>query len=437
MNIKKLTLAVSFAALLPTTAFAHGELWYDAASHLPQFKKIVVYPIKGLDGQFKIDENEQSEIYIANDYFNKRFVRKLKMKTIPLGSLLKENKEIRTDEEKYQSLYNDFPSEKERAEAVASVTGADGYIITHINRADVEPHTSPSKVVNVQMKSWTEETGGPNGNRTYNERKWNVSHTIPEAKLLLYHMGIDYDIFDRVGNKIMVYRNFEHTYGGNYGGISGAISGLFGGKPTRSLTPERYRAEMFKNIVDEFRKDFKDIQNNFKENKKRERSTYTIGFKDIKMPDNVGTDEYSLKSIYFALKNLAYQHTKANVDYDGNGKAKYFVQGMINNYSLDRHWIEPHVTLYDKLLDKKEREWTDRNGNKHTMVVSQYETEIVDHHGYWQYTATVNGTLMLVDGNGKVLVSHNANETDDKTADAYRHLLKDFYKKVSAYLNGQ
>ena len=48
MNWKKFAAALSFAAILPTTAFAHGELWYDVTSHLPQFKKIVIYPIKGL-----------------------------------------------------------------------------------------------------------------------------------------------------------------------------------------------------------------------------------------------------------------------------------------------------------------------------------------------------------------------------------------------------
>ena len=81
MNLKKIVAALSFAAILPTTAFAHGELWYDAASHLPQFKKLVVYPLRGLDGEFKIDSNEKSEVYQANDYFDKRFVRKLKIKT--------------------------------------------------------------------------------------------------------------------------------------------------------------------------------------------------------------------------------------------------------------------------------------------------------------------------------------------------------------------
>ncbi len=437
MNWKKIAAAVSFATMIPTAAFAHGELWYDATSHLPQFKKIVVYPIRGLDGTFKIDENETSEIYQANDYFDKRFVRKLNIKTIPLGSSLKEDKEIRVDDEKYKSLYNNFSSEKDRAATVTSVTASNGYIIPHINLDQLEPHRSPAKTLSVQMKSWTEETGGPDGYRTYDVQNWNVSHTVPAQDLMLYHMGIDYNMYDREGKKIMTYRNAEHTYGDKYGGVIGVITGLFGGKPSKALRPDRYRVEVFKSIVDEFRKDFKDIQDNFKDNKKKNRISKTIGFKGINLPSNIGGDEYSLKSVYFTMKDLAFKFTDVDIDYSGNGKAKYFVQGTISRYSLDRQWIDPYVTLNNKLVREEKSDWYDSKGNKHTKKIKKYKTEIVDHHGYWKYTATVGGTFNLVDSNGNILVSHSSIETDDKAADACRHLMKDFYGKVNSYLTGK
>lgn len=437
MDWKKFAAAVSFAAILPTTAFAHGELWYDAASHLPQFKKIVVYPFKGLDGTFKIDENEKSEVYQANDYFDKRFVRKLKIKTVPLGSSLKENSEIRTDAEKYRSLYNNFPSEQERAAVVTEITAANGYVMSQIDLDKLEPHISPTKTVTVQMKSWTEETGGPNGNRTYDERTWNVTHTIPAKELMLYHFGIEYNMFDRDGKKIMTYRNAEHTYGKKYGGVIGLVSGIFGGKQTKSLKPDRYRVELFKSLVDEFRKDFKDIQSDFKSISKKNRIFKSIGFREINLPSNVSGDEYALKSAYFSMKDLALKNTDVEIDYFNAGKAKYFVQGTISRYSLDRKWIEPYVTLNNKLLSEEESDWYDGAGKKHTKKIRKYETEIVDHHGYWKYTATVSGTFNLTDANGRVIVSHSATETDDKLADAYRHLLKDFYKKVNTSLTGK
>ena len=437
MNWKKIAAALSLTVMMPTVAFAHGELWYDATSHLPQFKKIVVYPIKGLNGEFKLDENEQSEAYQENDYFDKRFVRKLNIKTIPLGSSLKENKEIRVDEEKYNSLYNHFSSEKDRAATVYSVTGSNGYIMPQITLSKTEPHLSPAKTVIVQMKSWTEETGGPDGYRTYDENTWNETHTIPAKELMLYHLGVDYNMYDREGKKIMTYRNAEHTYGDKYGGIEGALTNLFGGKKMKSLKPDRYEVEVFKNVVDEFRKDFKDIQNNFKDNKKKERIAKTIGFKGINLPSAVGGNEYSLKSIYFSMKDLAFKHTDVDIDYDNKGTAQYFVQGNVNSYYLDRNWIEPYVTLTNEEISKEKSDWYDNKGNKHTKTIKKYRTKIVDHHGYWKYTATVSGTFNLVDSNGKVLVSHSATQTDDKTADAFRHLMKDFYKKVNSYLTGK
>ena len=433
MNWKKIVAALSFVVAFPASAFANGELWYDADSHLPQFKKIVVYPVKYLNGKFWLNDDETSEEYQANDYFNKRFVRKLKIKTVSLGSSLKENKEIRVDEEKYKILYNDFPTEKERAETVSEVTAANGYIIPNINFDKLEPHRSPEKTLTVQMRSWTEETGGPNGNRTYDEKKWNVTHTIPAAELMLYHMGLEYNMYNREGKKIMTYRNAEHTYGEKYGGLNSAIGGLFGGRQSKSLTPERYRIELFITMVNEFRKDYKTIQDSFKKNKEKVRTLPTVGFKGINLPSNVGGDEYSLKSVYFAMKDFAYKYTNMKVDYNGSGNARYFVQGNITRYTLDRTWVEPYVTLSNRLLSEESSDWYDNEGNKHTKKICKYTTDIVDHHGYWKYTATVSGTFNLTDSNGKIIVSHSATETDDKTADAYRHLMKDFYTKVNAH----
>ena len=235
----------------------------------------------------------------------------------------------------------------------------------------------------------------------------------------------------------MIYRNEEHTYGEKYSGVVSLITNALGGKQTKSLKPDRYHVEIFKSIVNEFRKDFKDIQDNFKNNKKKERIPKTIGFKGINLPSNIGGDEYSLKSVYFSMKDLAFKYTDVDIDYDGKGKAKYFVQGAINRYTLDRKWIEPHVTLNNKKISEEKSDWYDSKGNKHVKKIRKYVTEIVDHHGYWQYTATVSGTFNLIDSNGKIILSHSATKTDDKTADAFRHLMKEFYGKVNLLLTGK
>ena len=435
MNWKKIAVTICFVMILPTTAFAYGEFWYDVTSHLPQFKKIVIYPVRGVNGKYMMNEDELSEVYQVNDYFDKRFIRKLKIKTISLGSSLKENKEIRADAEKYKSLYYKFPSENKRAATITAVTAANGYIIPRINLDKLEPHKSPEKTVTVEMKSWTEEVIGSVIKRRYGEKKWTEKHTIPAKDLMLYHMGINYNVYDRNGKKIMTYRNFEHTYEDSYTGITNAVVNFFGGKTVKSLKPERYRVEILKHIIDEFRRDFKDLQDNFKTNKKKQRISTKIGFKEINLPDNVGRDEYALKSAYFSMKDLAFKYTNLSIDYDGKGDAKYFVQGNITHYALHRKWIEPYVTLDNKEISSETSDYYDSKGKKHKKEIIKYETKIVDHHGYWEYKAKVSATFNLVDKNGKVIVSHSANQTDDKVADAYRHLLKDFYIKVNKYFN--
>lgn len=461
MNLKKILVAAFLAVFMPTVAMAHGELWYDASSHFPQYKKIVVYPIQ-YSGKFLIEDEFsdppnnkiKSEVYQANDYFNKRFVRKLKVKTTALGVMLDDNKHIRLDEEKYKPLFDTLNSPViDKAEKVTSVIGADGFIIPMVDTVYTEPHHSPAKTVTVQMKSWTEEVDGPSGNITYDVKNWNVTHTIPARDLMLYHMGLKYDMYDREGKKIMTYRNAEHTYGNqvggvgavitnaveniygvNIGGIVNAIDNLFSGKQKQSLKPDRYKVELFKRTVDEFRKDLEDAQKNFKNNhdKKKIHIPKIIGFGEINLPQNVGGDEYALKSIYFGMKDSAYKYTDLKVDYNNSGKASYFVKGRIDEYSLNRRWIEPHVTLVNSLLSEDSTDWYDSYGNKHVKKVRRYQTDIVDHHGYWEYYATVRGTFNLVDFNGKIIVSHSATEIDDKTADAYDHFMKGFYDKVNS-----
>ena len=452
MNWKKIFVTATFIATLPTAAFAHGELWYDASSHFGQLSgkkdakaKIVVYPLEYankflIEDEIKAD-GSKSEVYQANDYFNKRFVRRLKVKTVALGVLLDENKKIRQDEEKYKPLFESFgyPVEQKAKIVAEKVTGGrTGFIIPTIDIMYTEPHLSPATTVTLQMKSWTQEEDGPNGNRKYDEKTWNVSHTIPAKELMLYHFGLKYNMYDdKEGKKIMTYRNSEHTYGEQYGGVVGFINGLFGGKQTKSLKPDRYAVELFKSVVDEFRDDFEDSQKNFKKKDSREKGkdknvvNKTIGFRGINLPGNVGGDEYALKSIYFAMKDFAYQYTKLKVDYNGKGNADYFVQGNITRYSLDRTWISPHADTYDSEISSEDFEWIDRDGNKHTGTRKQYETKIIDYFGEWKYTATVSGTFQLVDSSGRVIISHSDTKTDDKTADAYQHLLKDFYDKVN------
>ena len=428
INLKKVLTGVLVGAALPTIALAHGNIWYDKSSHLPQYKKMVIFPITNVDGSYWLDETDiKSDAYEANQYLNTRFIRKLKIKnTISLGTPLDENKKIRIkDTDVYTKLLPKFPTEKERAAMVDNITAADGYLSPRLVQDRKEPHLSPATTVTVRMQSYTEETNGPNGNRTYNKKTWNERYTIPARQRCLYHMQVEHDIFDRDGKKVMTYKNGDHTY-------------------QYENNESRYRLRMFKDLVNEFREDYEDIKKEFLEDerKKREnddddRAMVKIAFKNIQVPDNVGNNEYYVKSVHFVMKNFALKHTKARVIFNNNSHEtpRYYVQGAIYRFSYDREWIAPHVTVYNSLVSSKKQKWRDRKGKEHTMRISDYKTSVTPHLGRWQYTATVSANFSLVDARtGRIVVNHNDVETDDKRADAYRHFMKKFYEKVQNYL---
>ena len=404
------------ATALPSLVFAHGELWYDVTAHVPQFKKIVIYPVEWPDHRNWVSSDENTVVYKINDYFDKKFVRRLKFRTISLGRTLKENKELRTDEEKYNSLYNNYPTEEARGKAVFDITGADGYLVPITRECRTETYMSPQKTVSVAMSSWTEVTNSPRGNYTTDKRNWTVQHVIPAKERTLYHMEIEHMLFDRDGKKIMTYRNRFHNH---------------------DYKIKNYEEKMTKDLIDEFREDVKDIKEDFEKEKQKGRLGPRIGFRDISLPSNIAGNEAVLKSIYFGMKDGARRWTDAKLNYRPEDAAyeKYYVKGSIGQYSLDRIWHDPYVTTWNKMVSRDEQKWVDGAGNEHTQVTSRYETDITDHYGGYEYVATVSGSFFLADANtGQILVEHSATETDDKTADAYRHLMKSFYEKASKYL---
>ncbi len=420
MNLRKIIAMAICIASVPTVALAYGHLWYDRSAHVPQFGKLVIFPVVGLDGKYMKNNDVTSDTYKMNNYLNTRFIRHLKIKnTIPLGAMIDENKKLRVkDNTEYPKLLAGFSTEKERGAAVDAVTAAPGYFVPRIRAAWEEPHISPAKTVTVKMSSWTEESGGPKGDRTYGKKEWTVSHTIPEMQICLYHMGVEHTMYNRKGEKILTYENQDHSY--NY-------------------NSNNYRLKMFEHLVKEFRDDYKGIQKGYmnSQQKPKETSPVTIGFKNIDVPRHVGNDECLIKSVYFDLKNSALKYSKAGVIYGDQGEKspKYYVYGRISRYSLDRKWVEPWASTYDHIVSTKKTKWYDKNGKAREMTTTKYEKKIEDHNGYWNYTATVEGTFALVNANtGSIVFSKSYTETDDKTGDAYVHLLKDFYQDVDKSL---
>ena len=130
------------------------------------------------------------------------------------------------------------------------------------------------------------------------------------------------------------------------------------------------------------------------------------------------------------LKNLSV--AKTEVELKG---AKYLVSGLIEYFSLNRKWVEPYAYTTNDVVSSYKQKWWDDKGNEHEMKVTSYITKVHDVYGHWAYSATVKGGLFMIDTkNNKVVAKYEGEETDDKTSDAYLHLVDAFYSVVKKNL---
>ena len=412
--MKKIAAAVFALWMVAAVGFAHGQLWYDKHSHVTKYKKVLVYPL-GWSGSDKIfyDDNEKSNIYKMHDYLDKKLARRFK--TVSLGRILRENKDIRTDEEKYKPLYESFPSEESRAAKIREIdAGVHGYLVPYFTENRDEPHLSPATYVNVSMRSYTEETGGPHGSRVYDRQNWTERVLIPQMQRNLHHMGLEFILYDENGKKALTFKNEAHEYDDS--------------------RMKRTEYSMYKDLIDEFESDLKEMvrdRNDDDDGDYGARTGKKIGFKAVTMPKNIVNDDTLAKSVYYTVKSRAERISNARVLYGNDDLADYFVTGNIVKYALERTWRPPRATTYTALKSHRTRKWRDKRGKEHTIHIKRYETKVLTYPGEWVYTANVTARFNLIDAKtGAVIVSHAAEETDDKTGDALIHLMDAFYSKV-------
>ena len=413
MNIRKTIVASLLALSVPAAAFAHGSIWVDAGANVPKYKKIVLFPLsfKGREYDYLLDDNEGSLVYKMNEFIDKKFARNLKYTTIDLGSPLKENNAIRTDSEKYAPLYGRFNSEKERSKTVEDITMADAYLVPIIRESRVEKHLSPATYVDVAMRSWTEIKNSPEGDKTVNERTWIEHHLIPEKMRYLRHLSMEHTMYAEEGKKVLTFLNNSHTY-------------------------ETGEFEVFKNLINEFRKDLKDIKKlSFSE---KGGKGVRIGFKPVTVSPSIGNDEYILRAANFAVMNGSERVKGVQFVYNDKGllPAKYYVTGNITSWGESRTFVPPSVSTYWAIVGNvEERKWYDKEGKEHTMTITHYTTKITDNFAYYSYSSYVGGELSLVDArNNTAVVSMRVSDRDDKNGDAVRNMTKPFYKNVEQYL---
>lgn len=447
MSLKKILCGALSGLILSASNFAsaYSQFWYDMSTDLPMWKKVVIFPLSNAwePDKFLISRDENSLLYWENKYLMERFDKKIKnMHTIRLAPGIAEKGAILID--KYSMLLEPFENEKARAEAVFEQTGADMYIIPQFTQKYVHEDVSPSIAADVELKSWTEQKNGPDGDKTYDEKKWTVHHVMPARNTYVPVTELSYTGYDTKANKVMLFSDIRY-YGGD-------------------------DKHIFRDISKYLRKEFSEIKSGDRE-KKNKAGTVTIGFKDIDLPPNGNVNKYSIdntnyptmqaayaafnrydngsiyieraldelaiKSIYYTAKTMALDELKGvRVITDGESTETpdYYIRGEVSRWRRYWHWTAPTIGKTTETVKTEEKKWKDKDDKEQTMTITQYKEKIVEHYGYWSVGHSVRTEFCLVNAqtNGVVVRSSNS-DSDDLIIDAYRHGLENFYKDVKKY----
>lgn len=160
-----------------------------------------------------------------------------------------------------------------------------------------------------------------------------------------------------------------------------------------------------------------------------------MGFEHIDVPANISNDEFIIKALYFAMKEEAGKVKNIKLSYSHDAAEDCYVTGVITAYDWSEVWHSPsaHGSTYTEW--SKDYKWTDDKGKEKKKTVSRKNTGIVNDYGYYSFDGVVEGTFYLVKyGSDEVLVTYSDRKVNDKPIDAYRDLLKGFYKKVDKEL---
>ena len=194
--LKKFLLAMIIFFML-TTAQAYGIFWYDMSSDLPQWKKVVIFPLANSNDKdnYLISRDEDSLLYFQNKWLMDRFEKKIKnMHTVRLAPGIKEKDEILID--KFSVLLKPYPKEKTRAEAVFEQTGADMYILPRFRENQMQKIISPEIEIEVEVSSWTEIIGSKDRDGIHDMKTWTERHIIPQMEYYVHSLDLEFEGFD-------------------------------------------------------------------------------------------------------------------------------------------------------------------------------------------------------------------------------------------------
>lgn len=400
-----LTVIIFFTA---TKVFAYEIFWYDPNCNFDKFAKIVLFPLSkgGENPNEYLLGKEGTKNFRFNSYVDDRLTKKLKkINFIRLANEIQEKSDILNN--LYGELLQPFDSEQARASAIEEATMADMYIVPRFRENRVQEDISPRREWNVELKTWTEETGGPDGYKKYNERNRTVHHVIPETKIYLHIMQLEFAGYNNRAEKILTSLQQDRRY--NIGEES-----------------------QFKMLVDDFQKSFVEAR----EEKNNTKGDIRVSFTPVDVEGKFSGDIFFGNAMDYAFQVAAIKKIKnarVTTNFSSN-LINFYLRSVVTSCELVPVWHDPSYSVYDKLVRSEKEKWKDKDGNEHEKTINHYDQEIINHYAYWSFYWRLTANFWLVDPQNNVIISQRYSQTDDKPVDAFRHAAEDFCKQVNSTL---
>ena len=404
-----LTLIIFFLIICATPkSFAYEMFWYDRNAGFNKFAKIVLYPLSNAwqNPNDYLLGGEGTKNFRLNSYIDDRLDKKLKnINFIRLANEIQEKSDIINN--LYGELLQPFANEQARAAAVENATMADMYIVPRFRENRVQEDISPHREFNVILKSWTEEIGGPKKYEIYDEREYSIRHVIPEKKIYLHIMQIDFTGYNNRAEKILTSLQQSRRY---------------------NIDEE----SQFKSLVNDFQESFIEAR----EEKNSTSGNVRVGFTPVTVEGKFGGDVYYSNAMTNALQISALKKVKkARIVPNANSSLPpdYYLRSVVTQCELVPVWHEPSYSVINNLTHSEKKKWRDKEGNEHELTRNYYEQNIIDHYAYWSFYWKVAAHFWLVNPQNSVIIAQSYSETDDKAVDAYRHAAEDFCKEVNSH----
>lgn len=364
-------------------------------------------------------------------------------------NLVKESKRVKTEFASYGVPVEATKDMAELGKKIMAKTGANAFLVTEIVMNSNQTDHVEGKYFPVTMHEYTEVIG-PEGKRTEHERYYDTNYYYAAHDVNMRKLEVDFHLYDAAtGKRIFSFNDVRRSYDCN-------------------------QDALFKEIAKEF---FISLRDTPKQAEKLRNSK--LDMDSVQLNGKVNDSDKAIRT--FFLPEALYSELyiagvkEQNKYFSDKGPSVYALRAKIFNYYDAPYWTEPSVSTGDKLV----KSWSEKRkvrqeqaqpqrketytiqGNARPVEVNKtpykfnpapskpiykevtiehklYRTEVKEQPGGYKFKANVTLNAQIFNKKtGTVVFSYNNSKTNDKRADAWKDLTKDFYNKLSKNIKKQ